>query len=210
MNRNMVGGPAAGDSAGSPLRERRARSRRGWSGAVAGGCLLALTVAGVVPASREVAAGDADPCRHPTIVARQANGTKVFGTNKKDIILGTNGRDIIDGRGGDDIICGRGGDDDIAGWTGNDRIYGGGGKDFVDGGYGNDVIFGGPGSDDLYGGYDTDKVYGEGGSDFVDGGPDFGDRCDGGAGVDEVRSADTESGAHCETIVNVEKGVNGS
>lgn len=185
-------------SASSPPGRRRAPRRRGWPGGfVRGGAIaLALVLVGV-PTLPEAAARTASPCRNPTIVVKHANG-RTFGTNRADVIFGSSGRDIIDGRGGTDVICGRGGGDDIAGWTGNDRIYGGVGTDTVDGGEGQDRVFGGPGGDDLTGGYD---------SDTVDGGPDFGDLCDGGDGLDTVRSADTESGAHCKSIVNAENGL---
>ncbi len=88
------------------------------------------------------------------------------------VVYGGPGNDRLDGSAG--------GADTLLGEDGDDTIFGRGGNDLLDGGAGNDEIEGGDGGDQVLGGDGNDKLK----PDPIDSA--FGDKVDGGAGVDSL------------------------
>ena len=113
----------------------------------------------------------APKCKGKTATVFRANGRKLTGTNKRDVIVGTKKKDKINSRGGNDLVCAKGGNDTVNGGGGKDKLYGQGGKDKLKGAGGNDKLVGGGGKDKLIGGAGKDKLLGKGGNDTCVGGP---------------------------------------
>jgi hypothetical protein len=110
-------------------------------------------------------------CKGKRATVFRANGRKLTGTNKRDVIVGTKKKDKINSRGGNDLVCAKGGNDTVNGGGGKDKLYGQGGKDKLKGAGGNDKLVGGGGKDKLIGGAGKDKLLGKGGNDTCVGGP---------------------------------------
>jgi Ca2+-binding RTX toxin-like protein len=113
----------------------------------------------------------APKCKGKTATVFRANGRKLTGTNKRDVIVGTKKKDKINSRGGKDLVCSRGGNDRVNGGGGKDKLFGQGGKDKLKGASGNDKLVGGAKKDKLIGGAGADKLLGKGGNDTCVGGP---------------------------------------
>jgi hypothetical protein len=122
---------------------------------------------------QEAAAIAASPpkCKGKSATVFRANGRKLTGTNKRDVIVGTKKKDKISSRGGNDLVCAKGGNDKVNGGAGKDKLFGQGGKDKLKGAGGNDKLVGGAKKDTLVGGAGKDKLLGKGGNDTCVGGP---------------------------------------
>lgn len=95
---------------------------------------------------------------------------KLFGGNKKDLIIGLEGDDIIQGGNNDDCIVGGDGNNKIDGGNGRDVITSGSGDDRIDGGNNDDQIIAGNGKNIVQGGNGNDQITTGTGVDLVDGG----------------------------------------
>ena len=126
---------------------------------------------------RQILGDPADKCfdRQPTIVGT-ADGEKIIGTPKDDVIETGGGNDVIKAREGDDRICTG---------KGKDKAFGAAGADRLEGEAGRDKLFGQGGDDRLDGGSGRDLLDGGAGRDRLDGGPGESDNCRG-AGRDRV------------------------
>jgi metallophosphoesterase (TIGR03767 family) len=138
-------------------------------------------------------------------------GTRIEGTDGKDVLLGTSASERILGRKGGDKIAGRGERDCLKGGPGKDRVKGGADRDRLAGGRGKDRLRGGAGKDRLAGSRGRDRLAGGTGKDRLRGGI-RGDRInamDGerdivncGKGRDFVRSDFDDVVKNCESGVS--------
>jgi hypothetical protein len=98
-------------------------------------------------------------CKGKSATVFRANGRKLTGTNKRDVIVGTSKKDKINARGGNDLVCAKGGNDTVKGGGGKDKLFGQGGKDTLLGQGGKDKLVGGGKNDTCVGGpgKDTEK-----------------------------------------------------
>ena len=149
--------------------------RSSWIGI--GALALQLAVGGfaLVGSSADAAAPSCAGVRATIVLEESQNGTEVFGTEGRDVIVGTAGPDIVDGLGGDDLMCLGGGDDKVRFSQledGDDKIYAGSGNDTLVGAGGDDKLFGGRGNDQFLGGPGSDTCKGGRGTDGEAQGPD--------------------------------------
>jgi Ca2+-binding RTX toxin-like protein len=108
-------------------------------------------------------------------------------------------RVVVVGGSGNDTLAAWGGDDRLEGNAGNDVLNGAAGADTVLGGSGNDTISGGTGANSLSGG-DGDDQLTSSGADFVDGG----------AGVDRLILARTDTGVGLQMSMSSNGGLSAS
>jgi len=99
----------------------------------------------------------------------QANGLKLVGNSKGNILRGKAGNDVVRGRGDNDRLFGLGGNDQLYGDAGNDQLVGGAGNDKLIGGTGNNKLLGEAGQDTLMGGKGNDRLVGGKGNDILNG-----------------------------------------
>ncbi|WP_181259230.1 calcium-binding protein [Pseudoduganella armeniaca] len=99
-----------------------------------------------------------------------AQGARITGVSRDDLLVSSAAAEAIDAGDGDDIVFSAGGNDTVNGGNGADVLNGGEGDDSVDGVAGNDRLFGGNGNDVLNGGAGDDTLSGDAGNDTLDGG----------------------------------------
>jgi Ca2+-binding RTX toxin-like protein len=105
-----------------------------------------------------------------------ADGERLVGTERKDVIVARGGDDVVLGGDGNDLICAGRGRDIVRGNNGGDRLDGGRGHDLVSGAIGSDTLNGGSGRDQQRGGKGRDS--------FAHEADDEVDSLDGGSGND--------------------------
>lgn len=113
--------------------------------------------------------GDGTSLLHSQTLRSQANGLKLVGNSKGNILRGKNGNDVLRGRDGNDRLFGLGGNDQLYGDAGNDQLVGGTGNDKLLGGSGNNKLLGEAGQDTLMGGKGNDRLVGGKGNDVLNG-----------------------------------------